>query len=183
MRFNIDDDFIKFAMVWYKVETKEIEYKDQLLKNFESLDISNLLKTLNCSKEDILNGIVWYFKEADRALLMEYYRDKAGEIVTELSDVVSVANDYNICPGCEIYELVYCDDEQYRIFPMTVKQVVEYGSVRDAKEPVAWNIYAENDYCKGYYSYYDIGNRIFTDKDKAIQMKKELEGKAGKDNG
>ena len=49
--------------------------------------------------------------------------------------------------GDIVWELCKCDDGEYRIFPMKVKQVVPYGSIRwvQGKEPIVWNLYAESD--------------------------------------
>lgn len=61
--------------------------------------------------------------------------------------------------GDTVWELCKCDDEVYRIFPMEVKQVNPYGSVRWIKgeEPVIWHIYAESSQTYMYKNFYDFG--------------------------
>lgn len=62
-----------------------------------------------------------------------------------------------------VWELVKCDDETWRIFPMVVKFIAPYGSIRQVKgeEPTIWNIYAESDYTYMYKSFYDAGKTLF----------------------
>lgn len=65
--------------------------------------------------------------------------------------------------GDTVWELVLCDCDEWKIFPMIVKSVVPYGSIRHTKgeEPVIWNIYAENDLAYMYKSFYDVGKTLF----------------------
>jgi|GEM_PF-384144 hypothetical protein len=65
--------------------------------------------------------------------------------------------------GDIVWELCKCDDGEYRIFPMKVKQVVPYGSIRwvQGKEPIVWNLYAESDCTYMYKSFYEIGKTVF----------------------
>lgn len=71
--------------------------------------------------------------------------------------------------GDTVWELCKCDDDVYRIFPMKVKQVVPYGSVRQikGKKPIVWNLYAESDYTYMYKSFYEIGKTVFLTQVKA----------------
>ena len=49
--------------------------------------------------------------------------------------------------GDTVWELCLCDDGNYKIFPMIVKTVSEYGALRQVKKDITiWNIYAESDY-------------------------------------
>lgn len=70
-----------------------------------------------------------------------------------------------------VWELVLCDDDEWRIFPMVVKSVAPYGSVRwvKDKEPTVWNIYAENEerYTKMYKNFYDAGKTLFFTEEEA----------------
>ena len=78
--------------------------------------------------------------------------------------------------GTTIYELCKCDDGIYRIFPMVVKNVSPYGSCNflDKKGiPVVWNLYAESDCTKGYYSFYTYGTMWFLSNEDAEEYKRE----------
>lgn len=72
-----------------------------------------------------------------------------------------------VCPfhlGDIVYELCYCDDKVWRVFPMTVKSVRPFGSIRwvKGKDPEIWNIYAEGDDSTYMYkSMYDLGKTLF----------------------
>lgn len=66
--------------------------------------------------------------------------------------------------GDEVFELVLCNDGIWRIFPMVVKNVCEFGAIRwvKGKEPQLWNIYAESE--QGTYMYknfYEEGKSWF----------------------
>lgn len=77
---------------------------------------------------------------------------------------------FPIKKGDIVYELCKCDDEQWRIFPMEVKNVVPFGSVRwvKGKEPSIWHIYAEDGKCTYMYkSVYDLGRTLFLTKEEA----------------
>lgn len=79
--------------------------------------------------------------------------------------------------GDTVWELCKCDDDKYRIFPMTVCRIVTFGSPRVLKdnEIEVWNIYAESDYCKMYKSFYDIGRTVFLTREEAEVVLKECE--------
>ena len=81
--------------------------------------------------------------------------------------------------GDTVWELCKCDDEIYRIFPMTITKIVVHGSVRwiQGKEPSIWNIYAMSDYTDMYKSFYDIGRSLFLTKEEAEQKLAELQNK------
>lgn len=80
--------------------------------------------------------------------------------------------------GDTVWELCKCDDEVYRIFPMALKVVVSYGSIRcvKGKEPIVWNLYAESDYTYMYKSFYDLGKTVFLTKEEAEAKLKEYQG-------
>ena len=79
--------------------------------------------------------------------------------------------------GDTVWELCKCDDDKYRIFPMTVCRIVTFGLPRLLKdnEIEVWNIYAESDYCKMYKSFYDIGKTVFFTHEEAEVVLKECE--------
>lgn len=79
--------------------------------------------------------------------------------------------------GDTVWELYKCDDDKYRIFPMTVCRIVTFGSPRLLKdnEIEVWNIYAESDCCKMYKSFYDIGKTVFLTRKEAEAALKECE--------
>lgn len=68
-----------------------------------------------------------------------------------------------------IWELVQCDDSQWRIFPMMVKNVNPYGQTRRTKSGgfETWNIYAEGEQTYMYASFYDEGRKWFFTKEEA----------------
>ena len=77
--------------------------------------------------------------------------------------------------GDMVWELCLCDDENYKIFPMIVKTVSEYGTLRQAKKDITiWNIYAESDYTYMYKSFADFGKTVFSTKEEAEKKLEEL---------
>lgn len=79
--------------------------------------------------------------------------------------------------GDTIWELCKCDDNVYRIFPMTISVICAYGSILNikGKEPDVWNIYAISDYTDMYKSFFDIGKTVFFTKEEAEVKLKEVE--------
>ena len=78
-------------------------------------------------------------------------------------------------PGDTVWELCLCDDGNYKIFPMIVKTVSEYGSLRQVKKDIAiWNIYAESDYTYMYKSFVDFGKTVFSTKEEAEKKLEEF---------
>ena len=79
--------------------------------------------------------------------------------------------------GDTVWELCKCDDNKYRIFPMTVVDINAYGRpkpkrVKHENQPI-YNIYAESDYTYLFASFYDIGRIIFLTKAEAEAALKE----------
>lgn len=75
--------------------------------------------------------------------------------------------------GATVWELCLCDDGNYKIFPMIVKTISEYGTLRQVEKDITiWNIYAESDYTYMYKSFADFGKTVFSTKEEA---KKKLE--------
>ena len=68
----------------------------------------------------------------------------------------------------KVWELTKCDDK-WQIFPMVVKDVSTYGSVRwiKGKKPVICNIYAESDDTYMYKNFYDTGKTLFFSEEEA----------------
>ena len=79
--------------------------------------------------------------------------------------------------GDTVYELVFCDDGEYRIFKMTVGSIYEYGSVRWIKgtHPTVWNIFLTRDYSTySYKTFYDFGTTLFLTYEEAEKKLKEV---------
>lgn len=77
--------------------------------------------------------------------------------------------------GDIVWELCLCDDGNYKIFPMIVKTVSEYGSLRQVKKDITiWNIYAESDYTYMYKSFADFGKTVFSTKEEAEKKLEEF---------
>ena len=77
--------------------------------------------------------------------------------------------------GDIVWELCLCDDGNYKIFPMTVKTISEYGTLRQVKkDKTIWNIYAESDYTYMYKSFADFGKTVFSTKEEAERMLEEM---------
>ena len=78
-----------------------------------------------------------------------------------------------IVPPCKkgdlVYELVLCDDEEYRVFDMRVGKVVHYGSTYNGE---VWNVYLIGTYTYAYKSFYDFGKTVFLTRDAAEQALK-----------
>ena len=77
--------------------------------------------------------------------------------------------------GATVWELCLCDDGNYKIFPMTVKTISEYGTLRQVKKDITiWNIYAESDYTYMYKSFADFGKTVFSTKEEAVKKLEEM---------
>lgn len=77
--------------------------------------------------------------------------------------------------GATVWELCLCDDGNYKIFPMIVKTISEYGTLRQVKkDKTIWNIYAESDYTYMYKSFADFGKTVFSTKEEAEKKLEEL---------
>lgn len=78
--------------------------------------------------------------------------------------------------GDTVWELCLCDDGNYRIFPMIVKTISEYGTLKQVKKDITiWNIYAESDYTYMYKSFADFGKTVFSTKEEAEKKLEEME--------
>lgn len=77
--------------------------------------------------------------------------------------------------GATVWELCLCDDGNYKIFPMIVKTISEYGTLRQVKKDITiWNIYAESDYTYMYKSFADFGKIVFSTKEEAEKKLEEM---------
>ena len=77
--------------------------------------------------------------------------------------------------GDIVWELCLCDDGNYKIFPMIVKTISEYGALRQVKKDITiWNIYAESDYTYMYKSFADFGKTVFSTKKEAEKKLEEF---------
>ena len=77
--------------------------------------------------------------------------------------------------GDTLWELCLCDDGNYKIFPMIVKTISEYGTLRQVKKDITiWNIYAESDYTYMYKSFADFGKTVFSTKEEAEKKLEEF---------
>lgn len=77
--------------------------------------------------------------------------------------------------GDIVWELCLCDDGNYKIFPMIVKTVSEYGALRQVKKDITiWNIYAESDYTYMYKNFADFGKTVFSTKEEAEKKLEEF---------
>lgn len=77
--------------------------------------------------------------------------------------------------GATVWELCLCDDGNYKIFPMIVKTISEYGTLRQVKkDKTIWNIYAESDYTYMYKSFADFGKTVFSTKEEAEKKLEEM---------
>lgn len=98
---------------------------------------------------------------------------KAINIVTAQPtiEVADVGELFPIKKGDTVWELCECMNKQWRIFPMQVKNVCPFGSVRwvQNEDPEIWHIYAESDsdYTYMYKSVYDLGRTLFLTKEEA----------------
>lgn len=74
-----------------------------------------------------------------------------------------------------VWELCLCDDGNYKIFPMIVKTISEYGTLRQVKKDITiWNIYAESDYTYMYKNFADFGKTVFSTKEEAEKKLEEV---------
>lgn len=77
--------------------------------------------------------------------------------------------------GDTVWELCLCDDGNYKIFPMIVKTISEYGTLRQVEKDITiWNIYAESDYTYMYKSFADFGKTVFSTKEEAEKKLEEM---------
>lgn len=89
----------------------------------------------------------------------------------ELYEKIGKALHKQVNQGDVVFELVLCNDGVWRICPMIVEQICEFGSIRwvKGKDPQLWNIYAESE--QGTYMYknfYELGTSWFLSMPEAL---------------
>lgn len=106
-------------------------------------------------------------------------KDCLGKLYNEIGRALHKSVELNDT----VYELVQCDDGVWRIFPMVVKAVRPFGSIRQikGKEPQLWNIYAESDSTKMYKNFYEEGKSWFVDMSEALAALEEKTGEKFKE--
>lgn len=99
------------------------------------------------------------------------------QCLMKLHEEIGRALHKSVREGDTVYELTYCNDDAWHVFPMVVKSVCEFGSVRHVKgkEPMVWNIYAESDSTYMYANFYEEGKKWFVDEADAMEALKEKE--------
>ena len=77
--------------------------------------------------------------------------------------------------GDTIYHLCILKNEEPLIIKMKVGCVESYGAIRNHKGVrEIWNVYAETDYTKGYFKFFDFGKTIFLTREEAEAALKKL---------
>lgn len=143
------------------VHTKEVAEKNYRGADFESLDsIDDDIKAncIKCAKEH--EQLAKWLEE------LKSYKDLEEQgLLIRLPCKV----------GDIVWELCLCDDGNYKIFPMIVKTISEYGTLRQVKKDVTiWNIYAESDYTYVYKNFTDFGKTVFITKEEAEKKLEEF---------
>lgn len=125
--------------------------------------------------EEVVNQLIKE-TESEYGSIM-HCRSLLNEILDIHKDEISAAP----CKlGDTIWELCLCDDNKYRVFPMIIKSLNEYGSIRwtKEKEPVVWNIYAESPEHSTYMykSFYELNKSWFLSEKEAKEKLAEITG-------
>lgn len=117
------------------------------------------------AKEEITDGLLKPFAEKILTKLADYETLEEQGLLVRLPCKVRDT----------LWELCLCDDGNYKIFPMTVKTISEYGTLRQVKkDKTIWNIYAESDYTYMYKSFADFGKTVFSTKEEAEKKLEEM---------
>lgn len=117
------------------------------------------------AKEEITDGLLKPFAGKILAKLATYEDLEEQGLLVRLPCKV----------GDIVWELCLCDDGNYKIFPMIVKTISEYGVLRQVKKDITiWNIYAESDYTYMYKSFADFGKTVFSTKEEAEKKLEEI---------
>lgn len=98
------------------------------------------------------------------------------DCLAKLHEEIGRALHKSVRTGDTVYELTLCDDGVWRVFPMVVKSVREFGSVRwvEGKEPTVWNIYCESkEYTYMYKNFYEEGKTWFVNEADAMAALEE----------
>ncbi len=77
--------------------------------------------------------------------------------------------------GDTIYHLCRMDNGTHEIIEMKVCCVEPCGGIRKHKEvSEIWNVYAETDYTKEYFKFFDFGREVFLSREEAESALKKL---------
>ena len=100
--------------------------------------------------------------------MIEDFKDIVDKYKTEM-DILLNQTIYNIENNNGVYEY----------YPYIIKSVSPYGSCNSIVDgiPKVWNIYAEDNYCKTYKSFYELGRTFTFDEIEADKICKELNEK------
>ena len=117
------------------------------------------------AKEEITDGLLKPFADKILTKLADYEDlEEQGLLVRLPCKVRDI-----------VWELCLCDDGNYKIFPMIVKTISEYGTLRQVKKDITiWNIYAESDYTYMYKNFADFGKTVFSTKEEAEKKLEEM---------
>lgn len=142
----------------HEKEVAERNYRDTEYESTDSIDddIKTIYRERAKEHEQLANWLeeLKSYKEAEEQGSLVRLPCKVGDIV---------------------WELCLCDDGNYKIFPMIVKTISEYGTLRQVKKDITiWNIYAESDYTYMYKNFADFGKAVFSTKEEAEKKLKEL---------
>lgn len=132
---------------------------------FSLADVIDTLETKlsEPDKKHPVNARILTYEEADK--WQEYKNLEEQGLLVRLPCKV----------GDVVWELCLCDDGNYKIFPMIVKTISEYGTLRQVKKDVTiWNIYAESDYTYVYKNFTDFGKTVFITKEEAEKKLEEF---------
>ena len=80
--------------------------------------------------------------------------------------------------GDAVYHTCIPRNEEPQIIEMKVVCVEPYGAIRNHKGVCeVWNVYAETDYTKGYFKFFDFGKTVFLTREAAeAALKAERKG-------
>lgn len=85
-----------------------------------------------------------------------------------------------VAVGDMVYHLCAFSSGESEIIEMKVCCVEPCGAIRNHKGVCEiWNVYAETDYTKGYFKFFDFGKTVFLTRPEAERALAEMEGKNG----
>lgn len=83
-----------------------------------------------------------------------------------------------VAVGDMVYHLCAFSSGESEIIEMKVCCVEPCGAIRNRKGVCeVWNVYAETDYTKGYFKFFDFGKTVFLTRTEAERALEEMEGK------
>ena len=108
----------------------------------------------------------------------KYLRD--GETVQKLGQLEDLEEQGKLPKvPCAVGDTVYClytnENKESEITEMKVGCIELFGAIRNHKGVCeVWNVYAEADYTKNYFKFFDFGKTVFLTKEEAESVLKEL---------